>query len=178
MGSPAPPSPAAGLVFANRFEIDRPVGAGGMGLVYRARDRYSGAWVALKVLHNSLEAAPVAARFLREAQLLSELPHPHIVSYVAHGENPDGRHFLAMEWLEGQDLSERLRQGPLDLQSALRLLEHVADGLAAAHQRGIIHRDLMSLLILVEKLIFDRLFGKSSEKRKVVVASEMCRRYA
>ncbi len=142
MAVPAVPTPAAGTLFANRFEMDRPVGAGGMGLVYRARDRYTGDWVALKVLHDSMAATSLQARFLKEAQILSELVHPHVVSYVAHGESPDGRRFLAMEWLEGQDLAQRLRQGPLDLQSALSLLEYVADGLAAAHQRGIIHRDI------------------------------------
>ena len=135
-------SPAPGSLFANRFEIDRPVGAGGMGLVYRARDRYTGSWVALKVLHDSLQSGPLGERFLREAQLLSELQHPHIVAYVVHGETVDGRRFLAMEWLDGHDLAERLRQGPLDLKSSLRLIEHVADGLAIAHERGIVHRDL------------------------------------
>ncbi len=133
---------APGSLFANRFEIQRAAGRGGMGTVYRATDRYSGDTVALKLLntdggmgrHDEME------RFAREAQLLSELRHPGIVAHVAHGQTPDGQRFLAMEWLEGQDLSARLMRGPLLVRDCLRLLDQVTAALAPAHQRGIVHR--------------------------------------
>lgn len=98
---------ASGSLFGNRFEIQRTAGSGGMGTVYRATDRYSGDTVALKLLHPG-EGHGEMERFAREAQLLSELRHPGIVAHVAHGQTPDGQRFLAMEWLEGQDLGQRI----------------------------------------------------------------------
>ncbi len=133
---------STGSLFANRFEIERAAGSGGMGQVYRAKDRYSGDIVALKLLHSVSGGPEQDERFAREAQLLSELRHPGIVGHVAHGQTPDGQRFLAMEWLEGQDLGERLARGPLTVGACLRLLTQVADALSVAHQRGIIHRDL------------------------------------
>jgi serine/threonine protein kinase len=133
-----------GARFANRFDIEAPVGAGGMGVVYRAADQHTGKRVALKVLHESLKSGHEVARFRREAQILSELNHPHIVGAVAHGETPDGRRYLAMEWLDGHDLAHHLQKGPLSLTSALHLIERVTAGLAAAHGRGIVHRVLPS----------------------------------
>lgn len=130
-----------GSLFANRFEIDRLAGAGGMGTVYRARDRYSAGLVALKLLHNAMAVGPEAERFEREAQLLAELHHPGIVGYIAHGQTPEGQRYLAMEWLDGEDLSERLRRGPLSIADSVGLLGHVAKALAVAHQRGTIHRE-------------------------------------
>ncbi len=131
-----------GSLFANRFEILRAAGSGGMGTVYCATDRYSGDTVALKLLHAEISSRDESDRFLREAQLLSELRHPGIVAHVAHGQTPDGQRYLAMEWLDGQELSERLARGPLPVRDGIRLLEQVADALSAAHRRGIIHRDL------------------------------------
>lgn len=130
-----------GSLFANRFEIQRTAGSGGMGTVYRATDRYSGDTVALKLLHTD-EGHGEMERFAREAQLLSELRHSGIVAHVAHGQTPDGQRFLAMDWLEGQDLGQRLSRGPLPVHDCLRLIEQVAEALSLAHQRGIIHRDL------------------------------------
>lgn len=132
----------AGTLVANRFEVDRLAGSGGMGSVYRARDRYSGDFIALKLLHPGLAGLSDGERFTREAQVLAQLHHPGIVCYVAHGQAADGQLFLAMQWLEGEDLAQRLqRQGPLPLGECLRLLSRVAAALAAAHQQGIIHRD-------------------------------------
>jgi hypothetical protein len=132
---------APGELFANRFEIDRPAGSGGMGVVYRARDTFTSAVVALKLLHDD-GAGLEAERFLREATLLSELRHPGIVAYVAHGQAPGGQQYLAMEWLDGLDLAERLGRGPLALGDALRVLRRVAEALSVAHGRGVIHRDI------------------------------------
>ncbi|HRI48702.1 MAG TPA: protein kinase [Pseudomonadota bacterium] len=131
-----------GDLFAHRFEIDRPVGAGGMGTVYRARDQHSGDFVALKLLHGNTPGADDSERFVLEAQILAELQHPGIVGYVAHGQTQDGQRFLAMQWLDGEDLSSRLKRGPLSLSDALMLTRRVAEALALAHRRGIIHRDL------------------------------------
>jgi len=131
-----------GSLFANRFEILRVAGSGGMGTVYCATDRYSGDTVALKLLHAEISNRDESDRFLREAQLLSELRHPGIVAHVAHGQTPDGQRYLAMEWLDGQELSERLARGPLLVPDGLRLLEQVADALSVAHRRGIIHREV------------------------------------
>jgi serine/threonine protein kinase len=136
------PQPAAGRVFAGRFEIDRPAGSGGMGTVYRARDLHTGAWVALKLLHEGSTGPDEAGRFAREARLLAELRHPGIVAHVAHGQSPGGRCFLAMEWLEGEDLAARLARGPLPIGDSLVLLRRTAEALAAAHHHGVIHRDI------------------------------------
>lgn len=133
---------APGSLFASRFEIQCTAGSGGMGTVYRAVDRYSGELVALKLLRAELSGPDESERFAREAQLLSELSHPGIVAYVAHGKTPDGQRFLAMEWLEGEDLGRRLAAGPLPLRDCLSLLAQIADALSIAHQRGIVHRDL------------------------------------
>src|SRR5437868_5094214 len=95
-----------GEMLADRFEIERRAGAGGMGQVYKARDHRSGEAVAIKVL---LEGH-ASARFAREAEVLAELRHPGIVRYVAHGETPAGELFLAMEWLDGEDLASRLQR--------------------------------------------------------------------
>lgn len=131
-----------GEIFANRFEIDRLASSGGMGTVYRARDRYSGDFVALKVLQHGLSAADETERFVREAQILAELRHSGIVSHIAHGQTPEGQQFLAMEWLDGEDLGQRLLRGPLPLRDCLLLLRQVTESLAVAHRRGIIHRDI------------------------------------
>lgn len=131
-----------GTLFANRFALERIAGSGGMGTVYRARDRFTGDFVALKLLHLDRAELAEAERFRREAQLLAELRHSGIVSYVAHGQTPDGQSYLAMEWLEGTDLAQRLSHGPLPLRDALLLIQRAAEALTVAHQRGIIHRDL------------------------------------
>lgn len=105
-----------GSRFANRFEIQHAAGSGGMDTVYCATDRYSGDTVALKLLHAG-GRSDEGDRFAREAQLLSELRHPGIVSHIAHGQTPDGQRFPAMDWLEGQDVRRRVRPRPHPRQS-------------------------------------------------------------
>ncbi len=121
----------------DRFELERLVGKGGMGEVWRALDPESGATVALKLTREDADLG----RFAREAELLASLEHPGIVRHVAHGVS-EGQGYLAMEWLEGEDLSVRLRGGRLTVSDGLGLVRRVADALAAAHARGIVHRDL------------------------------------
>src|SRR5262245_56509286 len=118
VGATRPGALRMGDVVGDRFAVERFVGAGGMGAVYRAWDRSAGAPVALKVLLGATDPND-KARLDREAQALSELDHPGIVRYVAHGISADERPYLAMEWIEGDDLAKRLHRGPLPVNDAL-----------------------------------------------------------
>ncbi len=131
---------AAGEVLAERFSIERLAKRGGMGAVYRALDLRTGFPVAIKITGSG--AAESRARFSRESQILSELSHPGIVQHVGHGATRDGTLFLAMEWLDGEDLADRLRRGPLGASASLSLLTAACEALSQAHARGIVHRDL------------------------------------
>jgi tetratricopeptide (TPR) repeat protein len=123
-----------------RFEIQERIGAGGMGVVYRALDRQSGATVAVKLLWDP--APEAVAQFDREARALASLGHPHVVQYVTHGVSSAGEPYLAMEWLAGESLFERLARGRLDIAESIDLARRVAGALGAAHARGIVHRDI------------------------------------
>ncbi|WP_233166173.1 serine/threonine-protein kinase [Archangium sp. Cb G35] len=133
-------SPPLGWKVAGRFVLEAVAGRGGMGTVYRARDALTGRPVALKLLRSSTSGA--AERFTREAQVLATLNHPRIVSYVTHGLTEQRQPFLAMEWLEGEDLAQRLAHQPLSLPETLALLRHASEALEVAHRQGIVHRDL------------------------------------
>jgi eukaryotic-like serine/threonine-protein kinase len=124
------------------FEVLSPLGSGGMGEVYRARDPRLEREVALKILPEKLAADPDrVARFEREARLLASLNHPHIGA--VHGfEQADGRHFLVLELVPGETLADRLVRGAIELRQALTLCQQVADALEEAHAKGVIHRDL------------------------------------
>jgi len=124
------------------YEILAPIGAGGMGEVYRARDTKLGREIALKVLPEVFSRDPERlARFEREARLLASLNHASIGAI--HGlENFDGVRFLVLELIPGETLEERLSRGPLPLRAALDLCRQIAEALEAAHEKGIIHRDL------------------------------------
>lgn len=112
-----------------------------MGDVYRALDQQDGREVAVKVLRSSADAVE-RARFQREIAVIADLRHPAIVEYIAHGALPDGRPFYAMEWLEGEDLSQRQRHDPLGMRDAVEVIRRSSQGMAAVHARGIVHRDL------------------------------------
>lgn len=139
-------------VIADRFEIEQLVGSGGMGEVFRARDRLTGGLVAVKVLHASSRDTE---RFRREAQILAEVNHPRIVKYVAHGIADASRPYIAMEWLEGEDLAERLSRSGLTLHETLALSRRVCEGLAVLHERGIVHRDIKPSNIFLPNGKFD-----------------------
>ena len=124
----------------DRFELKSEAGTGGMGTVYQAIDRRTGAVVALKVLH--VRTATESARFDQEARLLAELSHPGIVHYFDRGTAPHGAPFIAMEWLEGETLEERLSRGTLGPAAVAHVACPVLDALAAAHARGVVHRDI------------------------------------
>ncbi len=124
------------------YEVVAPLGAGGMGQVYRARDTRLGRLVAVKLLAGRhAEDAAMRERFEREARAISALSHPGICTLFDVGEH-EGAHYLVMEYLEGETLADRLARGPLPLDQALTLGREIAAALAAAHRRGIVHRDL------------------------------------
>jgi len=129
-----------GNVIADRFEIESVAGHGGTAAVYRARDRETGDSVALKIGHPGTLAE--TERFIVEARLLSELGHPGIVRCVAHGVMPSGQWYLVLEWLEGEDLSQRLKRQGLSVSEAVNVALRAAEALGHAHQRGVIHRDV------------------------------------
>ncbi len=149
-------SPKGGL-FAGRFEIEHEAGSGGTGSVYAARDHFSGERVALKILHTTGASHQEAERFSREAQLLAELCHPGIVSYVAHGTTADGQCYLAMEWLAGEDLAHRLAGGPLSVRDTWLLARRVAEALSVAHRRNVVHRDLKPTNLFVVDCQLDKI---------------------
>ncbi|HNF99298.1 MAG TPA: serine/threonine-protein kinase, partial [Pseudomonadota bacterium] len=121
-----------------------------MGTVFCAIDLSTGQEVALKLMHEA--EGRNEERFLREAKLLSDLRHPGIVSYLAHGLMADGRQYLVMEWLDGEDLSHRLRRAePMSVGQILDLVIQVADALAFAHARGIVHRDIKPENVMVRR---------------------------
>ena len=124
------------------YEVLAPLGVGGMGEVYRARDTKLGRDVAIKVLPEGFSRDKERlARFEREARLLAQLNHANIATL--HGlEESDGQPFLVMELVEGETLAERIARGPIPVDEAMPLFIEIAEGLEAAHEKGIIHRDL------------------------------------
>lgn len=133
------------------YEIQVPLGAGGMGEVYRARDTRLDRTVAIKVLSSQLDGNPdLRQRFEREAKTISSLQHPHICVLHDLGHQ-DGTDFLVMEYLEGETLAQRLAKGPLPLLEQLKIAVQIADALAAAHAAGIVHRDLKPGNVMLTK---------------------------
>ncbi len=133
------------------YEILSPLGAGGMGEVYRAKDTRLDRTVAVKVLPTLLSDNPeLKARFEREARAISALTHPHICTLYDVG-NQEGTEFLVMELVEGESLADRLAKGPLPAEQVLKLGAEIADALEAAHRQGIVHRDLKPANIMLTK---------------------------
>ncbi len=131
------------------YEILAPLGSGGMGEVYRAKDTRLGRDVAVKVLPHDMSADPARKqRFEREAQAISALNHPHICVLHDVGSQ-DGVDFLVMELMDGEPLSKRLEKGPLPLDQVVKFGSQIADGLDKAHRAGIVHRDLKPANIML-----------------------------
>jgi serine/threonine protein kinase len=137
------------------YEIAAPIGAGGMGEVYRARDTRLGRDVAIKVLPHHLSGDPGRReRFEREARVISTLNHPHICTLFDIGsqESPQGTvEFLVMEHIEGETLAGRLLKGPLPPDQVLRTALEIADALDRAHRQGVIHRDLKPANVMLTR---------------------------
>src|SRR6204780_2618546 len=124
------------------YEIQSPLGAGGMGEVYRARDTRLDRIVAIKVLASHLSSSPeLKQRMEREARAPSSLNHSHICHLYDIGSQ-DGTDFLVMEFLECETLAERLRKGAMPMNEILKVAITIAQALAVAHRQGIVHRDL------------------------------------
>jgi len=133
------------------YEIVSPLGAGGMGEVYRARDTRLDRVVAIKILPQHLSEKPAAReRFDREARAISSLSHPNICHLYDVGKQ-DGISYLVMEYLEGETLADRLGKGPLTLEQVLRVGAEICEGLEKAHRNGVVHRDLKPSNIMLTK---------------------------
>jgi serine/threonine-protein kinase len=127
---------------ADKYRVRREIGQGGMATVYLADDLRHGREVAVKILRDEMAAALGAERFLREIRTVAQLSHPHIIPLYDSGER-DGFLFYVMPFVEGESLRTLLaREGPLAIAQALQITREVADGLAYAHRRGVVHRDI------------------------------------
>src|ERR1700674_1705098 len=156
------------------YEILSPLGAGGMGEVYRARDSKLKRDVAVKVLPQALAADPEAlARFEREALAVAALSHPNILAIHDFG-NQDGIAYAVMELLEGETLRGKLDAGPIPQKQAVDYALQVAKGLSAAHEKGLVHRDLKPENLFVSKdghvKILD--FGLAKNVGRIVPSEE------
>ncbi|MET0403151.1 MAG: serine/threonine-protein kinase [Cystobacter sp.] len=155
-----PPEPSVRSLYGEELSPGALVGGyvvegsryrGAVATLYRARDVRTGAPVALKVMRPQFASTRGALRrFQQEGETLRRLRHPHIVDVMEHGTLPDGRPFIAMEWLEGRDLLAELKaRGPLSAREALEVLEQVGSALRAAHGAGVVHRDLKAPNVMV-----------------------------
>jgi len=156
------------------YEIQSPLGAGGMGEVYRAHDTRLERVVAVKVLPTNLSSDPsLRQRLEREAKAVSKLSHPHICTLHDIGHQ-DGVDFLVMELVEGETLEHRLIKGPLPPEQTIRFAAQIADALARAHKMGITHRDLKPSNIMLTKggaKLMD--FGLAKESGHAPLADEL-----
>ncbi len=143
-----------GRVLAGRYRIERMLGAGGMGTVYRARHVHMRKTVAVKVLHREMTHLPeVVARFEREAVAAANIEHPNVAAATDFGRLENDSFYLVLEYIEGQSLTERLdREGVFPPPLALHIVRQIADALATAHAAGVVHRDLKpDNVMLVER---------------------------
>jgi hypothetical protein len=163
------------LGLTDRFELKAQAGAGGMGVVYQAIDSTSGRSVAVKIL--SVKRVTDVGRFAEEAKVLQELRHPGIVRYVDHGLTSHGDPYIAMEWLEGETLEQRLARGRLPAAGVAHLAARMLEALAVAHERGVVHRDIKpSNVFLVGWRLFDVRIIDFGVARRVVGARELTKK--
>jgi serine/threonine protein kinase len=139
-----------GEVIGGRYELEELVGSGGMSSVYRAHDQLLERKVALKILHERYgEDDEYVERFRREARAVAQLSHPNVVTVIDRGED-DGRQFIVFEYIDGENLKQVVeREGPLPLDKVIELGLEIAQGLAFAHERGIVHRDVKPQNVLL-----------------------------
>jgi Tol biopolymer transport system component len=156
------------------YDIEAPLGSGGAGEVYRARDTRLGRAVAIKVLNTAgVDAAALRERLQREARAISQLAHPHICTLFDIGVTPDGVSYLVMELIDGETLDQAIARAPLPLPQAIAWGSQIADALGAAHRAGIVHGDLKPGNVMVTRggvKLLD--FGLASERPRVTAAAE------
>src|SRR5437867_11250511 len=145
--------PLLGQTLAEKYLIEKLVKRGGMGAVYRGKHVLMDKTVAIKVLRPALAVDDeVVARFSREAKAASRISHPHAVSVTDFGEAENGVVFLVMEYLDGRTLKEVIKsEGPMALDQVVEIVRQVSGALDAAHQQGVVHRDLKSDNIMISR---------------------------
>lgn len=139
------------------YVLEELLGTGGMGKVFRAREKDTGRIVAIKALHKSRHTDERAvAQFLQEAQILAKLHHPNIVGVNGLGRFPSGSCFMVMDYVDGIDMQSRIKRGPVSLSEVIRIVEQVALGIQHAHNLGVVHCDVKPGNVLLDK--DDRVF--------------------
>ncbi len=151
-------------VLGQQYEVLQRIGTGGMGSVYKVRDKSIDAIVAIKVLQQSLvQDAAALKRFQQEAESASHLNHPNLVSVFGHGTTDDGSPYIVMDYLDGKSLADILTEATvLDSTRALKLFSDIAEALAYAHTNGVVHRDVKPTNIIVTNV------GEASERAHIV----------
>jgi RNA polymerase sigma factor (sigma-70 family) len=145
------PDPRATLSHSD-FILQQLIGRGGMGRVYRATQRSTGNVVAVKALLKSRQrSGPAIDQFIQEAAILSRLNHPNIVGTLGLGQFPGGGYFLAMEYIDGENLQSRLKRATFDAGGALNVVRDVARAVAYAHEQGVVHCDLKPANVLMDR---------------------------
>ena len=139
-----PPDPLLGRVIDGRYRVEKPIGEGGMGIVYAISHAVLGKRMALKVLRGDMaKDADVVQRFMQEAQSATSIGHANIIDISDFGRLPDGSVYFVMEYLDGQSLSKMISNGgSVPMATALHIIKQIASALEAAHARGIVHRDM------------------------------------
>jgi serine/threonine-protein kinase len=145
--------PLIGKTFADRYQIESLIGEGGIGRVYKARHARMSRRYALKIPYGEVAYDPkVRARFANEAEAASRLSHPNVVGVIDFGETDTGLLYMAMDYAEGQSLAQLIGEsGPLERSWVIRFTKEIAEGLAHAHDRGLVHRDLKPDNIIIER---------------------------
>ena len=175
------PAPAVGdvrgdLGVLGPFTLEAEIGRGGMGVVYRARDRTMGRCVALKILRPDLVDDRARGRFVREVRAAARVEHDHVVRVYATSDPAEPTPYFAMEFVDGPSLAERIRDdGRLGPRAAAEIIAQAADGLAAAHAAGLVHRDVKPANILIESATGRAKIGDFGLARIAAEAAELTR---
>ena len=165
-----------GTVISGRYRIVDLIARGGMGAVYLGEHVHMHKRIAIKILHPENDDQPeIVARFEREAVVGAHVRHPNIASATDFGKLDDGAYFLVLDYIEGKNLGDVLREGPMPVARVVRIAKQVAGALAAAHELGIVHRDMKPRNIMLDAnmvpMLIDFGFAKVSEDKLPLTAS-------